>query len=105
MSSNSITPMSAFLPASSNDATPAASATDQLANKQIFMQLLVAQLKNQNPLSPADGTQFITQLAQFSQLEQATSMGQDIASILKILQTPTTPSTAKITNPSTPINP
>ena len=35
-----------------------------------FLQLLVAQLKGQNPLNPLDGTQFVTQLAQFSSLEQ-----------------------------------
>jgi flagellar basal-body rod modification protein FlgD len=38
--------------------------------KDAFLQLLVAQIKNQNPLNPADGVQFLSQLAQFSQLEQ-----------------------------------
>jgi flagellar basal-body rod modification protein FlgD len=38
--------------------------------KDAFLQLLVAQIKNQNPLDPADGVQFLSQLAQFSQLEQ-----------------------------------
>jgi flagellar basal-body rod modification protein FlgD len=52
-----------------------------LANKTTFLNLLVAQLKNQDPLNPADGTQFVTQLAQFSQLEQAVGMAQDIAAI------------------------
>lgn len=42
--------------------------TSQLG-KQQFLQLLVAQLKNQDPLKPMDDTQFITQLAQFSTLE------------------------------------
>ena len=45
------------------------------------MQLLVAQLKHQDPLNPADGTQFLTQLAQFQQMEQATNSGQDITAI------------------------
>jgi flagellar basal-body rod modification protein FlgD len=40
------------------------------ADEQTFLQLLVAQLKNQDPTNPADGTQFVAQLAQFSQLEQ-----------------------------------
>jgi flagellar basal-body rod modification protein FlgD len=43
---------------------------DQLANKQTFLQLLVAQIKNQDPLKPTDGTAFVGQLAQFSELEQ-----------------------------------
>ena len=51
--------------------------------KNMFLQLLVAQLKNQDPLNPSDGTQFITQLAQFQQLEQSMNSGQDIAAILQ----------------------
>jgi flagellar basal-body rod modification protein FlgD len=47
----------------------------------MFTQLLVAQLKNQDPLNPADGTQFITQLAQFQQLEQSVNTGQDITAM------------------------
>lgn len=38
--------------------------------KDMFMKLLVAQLKQQDPLSPQDGTQFVTQLAQFNSLDQ-----------------------------------
>lgn len=38
--------------------------------KDEFMQILVTQLKNQDPLSPMDNTEFIAQMAQFSVLEQ-----------------------------------
>ena len=37
-----------------------------------FLNLLVTQLKNQDPLKPMDNTEFVTQLAQFSQLDQST---------------------------------
>jgi len=49
--------------------------------KTMFLQLLVAQLKNQDPLNPADGTQFLTQLAQFQQLEQSINMGEDLTAV------------------------
>jgi flagellar basal-body rod modification protein FlgD len=44
------------------------------ANKQEFMNMLVTQLKYQNPLKPMDGTDFTAQLAQFSSLEQLTNL-------------------------------
>lgn len=39
-------------------------------DKNTFMALLVAQLKNQDPLAPQDGGQFLAQLAQFNSVEQ-----------------------------------
>lgn len=51
---------------------------DRLANQDIFMQLLVAQLKYQNPMNPADGIEFMTQLTQFSQLEQTVSIRKEL---------------------------
>ena len=47
-----------------------AAASDPLG-KDAFLKLLVAQMKNQDPLNPQDPTQSVTQLAQFSALEQA----------------------------------
>ena len=41
--------------------------------KDSFLQLLVAQLKNQDPLSPSDGKEMAAQLAQFSSVEQLVS--------------------------------
>jgi flagellar basal-body rod modification protein FlgD len=38
--------------------------------KSEFLKLLVAQLKGQNPLDPMDGMQFVSQLAQFSSVEE-----------------------------------
>jgi len=50
-------------------------------NKDMFLQLLVAQLKNQDPLNPTDSSQFVTQLAQFEQLETSINTSQDISAI------------------------
>ena len=44
----------------------------------MFLQLLVAQIQNQDPLNPADGTQFVSQLAQFSELEQVIAIRGDL---------------------------
>lgn len=63
---------------------------DPLANKETFLQLLVAQIKHQNPMSPQDGVQFLSQLAQFTDLEQSLGMRQDIAAIKDLLQTTAT---------------
>jgi flagellar basal-body rod modification protein FlgD len=51
----------------------------------MFLQLLVAQLKNQDPLNPTDGTQFLGELAQFQQLEQSANTGEDVTAIRKDL--------------------
>lgn len=53
-----------------------ASATTQLKTSELgrmdFLQILVTQLRYQDPLNPMDDREFITQLAQFSTLEQMT---------------------------------
>jgi flagellar basal-body rod modification protein FlgD len=46
-------------------------------SEQMFLQLLVAQLQNQDPLNPTDSTQFVSQLAQFSELEQMMQVRSD----------------------------
>jgi flagellar basal-body rod modification protein FlgD len=43
-------------------------------NKDEFLQLLVGQLKNQNPLSPVGSQEFMSQMAAFSTLEQVTNL-------------------------------
>lgn len=76
--------ISRLLASTDTNATPAkppALATDGLADKTTFLKLLVSQIKNQNPLSPQDGTAFVAQLAQFSQVEQLVSIRQDLDSI------------------------
>ncbi|NNG65231.1 flagellar biosynthesis protein FlgD, partial [Pseudomonas fragi] len=54
--------------------------------KDAFLQLLVTQLKNQNPLDPQDNTAFVAQLAQFSSLEGITTLNDSVNSITGGLQ-------------------
>ena len=84
--------MSPTPPVSGSSAAPSASgqtsaSTVMNVDKNMFMQLLVAQLQNQDPLNPTDSTQFVTQLAQFQQLEQSVNSGQDISAIRQDLDT------------------
>ncbi len=46
------------------------SPVNQNEERDLFMSLLVAQLKNQDPLAPKEGTEFVAQLAQFNSLDQ-----------------------------------
>ncbi len=54
--------------------------------KQMFLKLLVAQIRNQNPLNPADGTEFLSQLAQFTGLEQMIAIRQQLDEIAARLE-------------------
>jgi flagellar basal-body rod modification protein FlgD len=67
--------------ASSGAPGSSAAASAGSVDKNMFLQLLVAQLRNQDPLNPTDGTQFVGQLAQFQQLEESVNMGQDLSAI------------------------
>ena len=60
---------------------PAAIPPTGTVDKNMFMQLLVAQLRHQDPMKPTDGMQFVAELAQFQQLEQTMNTGQDITAI------------------------
>ena len=51
-----------------------AAAEENGLNKDEFLQLLVGQLKNQNPLSPVGSQEFMSQMAAFSTLEQVTNL-------------------------------
>ena len=67
----------------------------KLTNESTFLQLLVAQIKNQDPMNPTDSIQFVGQLVSFSQLEQLLSINQNMQTLVTDAsagtQTPTTP--------------
>jgi flagellar basal-body rod modification protein FlgD len=64
------------------DTTPKTEAEEAAEmNKQQFLTLLVAQLQNQDPLNPMESTEFTTQLAQFSSLEQMIDVNKNLLEI------------------------
>lgn len=63
-------------------ATAAPTARPDAMGKDTFLKLLVAQLKYQNPMSPADGTEFMAQTAQFSVVEKLDALAQTNAELL-----------------------
>lgn len=81
--------------ATASDSTTGGSGVAALSGsklgKETFLKLMVAQLKNQNPLNPQDNGAFVAQLAQFSSVEgienlnsKITSLNDDIANSLKV---------------------
>ncbi|RZA29257.1 MAG: flagellar hook assembly protein FlgD [Proteobacteria bacterium] len=54
--------------------------------KDAFLQLLVTQMQNQNPLDPQDNGEFVAQLAQFSSLESMQSLNSSVGTIVNNYQ-------------------
>ncbi len=52
--------------------------------KDEFLKMLVAQMRNQDPLSPMKGDEMAAQLAQFSSLEQLTNLGEGMQDLLEL---------------------
>lgn len=59
-----------------------ATGTDNTLNYDDFLQLLVAQLKNQDPTNPTDATTFVSQLASFSAVEQQVNTNSKLDALL-----------------------
>ncbi|WPN59457.1 flagellar hook assembly protein FlgD [Pseudomonas sp. P9_31] len=63
------------------DSLTSAATGGQKLGKDAFLQLLVTQLKNQNPLDPQDNSEFVAQLAQFSSLEGITTLNDTVTGL------------------------
>ena len=68
---------------SASSSTSPTASSSSMVSQTTFLQLLVAQLKNQDPMNPdqQSGTQMVSELAQFSELEQVMGIGQNVQTI------------------------
>jgi flagellar basal-body rod modification protein FlgD len=96
-----MSPTNNTVASSTSPATAAATAasTDPLASESTFLTLLVSQLQNQDPLSPTDSTQFVSQLTSYSQLEQLINIDQNTTPVAPAATsgTTTTPTSTSTT--------
>ena len=77
---STIDPAMSTTGASNGQTSKTTSLTDRSKlGKDDFLKLLTTQLQHQDPLSPMDNMQFMSQMAQFSTLEQITNLEEEIA--------------------------
>lgn len=62
--------------------TPLSTSASTNEDQQMFMELMVAQLRYQDPLNPADSGEFLAQTAQFNALEQMTKVAEQTATLV-----------------------
>src|SRR4051794_6507052 len=70
--------------AATPSAVSPASPNNQVLGQADFMKLLIAQLRNQNPMDPQNGADFAAQLAQFSSLDGINKLNQNFSSLLTL---------------------
>ena len=69
---------------SSSTAPAATAATQNLVDYDMFLQLLVTQMKNQDPTSPADSMDYVAQLANFSNVEQGVQLNAKLEQLVSM---------------------
>ncbi|KFE35704.1 flagellar hook assembly protein FlgD [Thioclava atlantica] len=77
----SISPTSTNAASAATDNTANTAQSKLSADYNSFLQLLTAQIRNQDPLQPMDSTQFVSQLAQLSQVEQSVQTNTNLKTI------------------------
>jgi flagellar basal-body rod modification protein FlgD len=79
LGSTSLLPATAATLNGSSSSAASATGNSQQPN---FMQLLMAQMQNQDPTSPTSATDYVTQMAQFSSVQGITQLNQNITTLL-----------------------
>ena len=80
MADTTIPPVTGAYTPQDPSATKKTEPTDMFSSDG-FLKLLASQIKGQNPLEPMKDTEFVAQMAQFSQLEQITNLAKDTAAM------------------------
>ncbi len=86
--------------ASATTSTSASSAGTSQSLQQTFLQLLVAQMNNQDPLNPVDNSQLTTQMAQISTVGGINTLNTTVAGLVAQLQQSATIQSAQLTGHS-----
>lgn len=64
-------------------ASTASSTTSNMVDYDTFLKLLVAEMKNQDPTNPMDSTEYVAQLANFSNVEQGVQINKKLDQLLQ----------------------
>lgn len=76
-----VSPFSLTAPTSTTTGSP--SATGSLGDQNTFMQLLVTQMKYQDPMNPSDSSQSLSQMAQFTALQKMTNVADEMSLLVQ----------------------
>lgn len=83
-----VTAEPAALPATPATQSPPASATEQFGlSFDSLLRIVLTQLTYQDPLKPMENFEFVSQLAQFSQIQQTQSMSDNLAALVRAQST------------------
>ncbi|HJQ06741.1 MAG TPA: flagellar hook capping FlgD N-terminal domain-containing protein [Nocardioides sp.] len=79
-----VSPLAGVVGPFSTPGDPAATTnTSNLGDENTFLQLMVAQMKYQDPMNPTDSSQFLSQTAQFTALEKMTSVADQMKALVQ----------------------
>lgn len=76
----------AVSPVAASSTSAASTAAAKTVDYQSFLKLLVAQMKNQDPTAPMESTDFVAQLATFSNVEQSVQINTKLEQLLQASQ-------------------
>jgi flagellar basal-body rod modification protein FlgD len=79
----SVTPATSTTTSTTGTSATSSSPSSLPINQNQFLEMLMAELKNQNPMNPnsSDPMQFVSELAQFTEVEQATNTAESTSTL------------------------